>query len=342
MPTKTCYVEAIDNNDGKLWQDSIIQNYKIDCNQIQSDGDFISSRKQILANNDCAIYTATITKDCDKFYRNAYADELLFIHQGSGKLKSEYGDITLSPWDYVIIPRGTIYQLEFADYQSTQLFILESYSMLEIPKHFRNSYGQLLESAPYCERDIKTPQLQQAIVKKGDFQLISKFEQHYQLHGLEYHPFDLVGWDGFCYPWVINIKEYAPIVGKIHQPPSVHLLLTGNNFVVCNFVPRLYDFHPEAIPAPYFHNNIDSDEVIYYVDGDFMSRSGIGSGYLTLHQRGVPHGPQPGKTENSIGKKETHEYAIMIDTFNPLKKTEHFKHAMIDDYNQSWIEQDKE
>lgn len=210
--------------------------------------------------------------------------------------------------------------------------------MLEIPKHYRNEYGQLNETAPYCERDIRTPQLDDAIVQKGEFPLVIKYNNQYQMHGLEYHPFDLVGWDGYCYPWAINIKEFAPLVGKIHLPPSIHQLLSGRNFVVCNFVPRLYDFHPQSIPAPYYHNNIDSDEVIYYVDGDFMSRTDIGPGYITLHQKGVPHGPQPGKTEGSIGKKETHEYAIMVDTFNSLHKTQHFKQCMSNDYNRSWIE----
>lgn len=342
MPTKTLYVKQLSINPLIIWQDSLIQNYKIDTGKTRQRGDFIRARKPLMSNQDCVFYTAEITENCDQFYRNAYADELLFIHHGTGKLLSEYGKIELEQWDYVIIPRGTTYQLKFDDYSNTKLFILESYSMLQIPKNFRNEFGQLLETAPYCERDIKTPELTETKSEKGEFELIIKFNQTYQLHGLEYYPFDLVGWDGYCYPWAINIKEYAPLVGKIHQPPSVHLLLTGTNFVVCNFVPRLYDFHPESVPAPYFHNNIDSDEVIYYIDGDFMSRSGIDAGYMTLHQRGVPHGPQPGKIEHSLGQTETQEYAIMVDTFNPLNKTEHFKQCVVENYNQSWLENDKE
>ncbi|WP_199911745.1 homogentisate 1,2-dioxygenase domain-containing protein [Dongshaea marina] len=216
--------------------------------------------------------------------------------------------------------------------------MIESFSMVEVPKHFRNEYGQMLESAPYCERDIRTPSLQQATVEQGAFQLVHKFGDKYQVQTLEWHPYDLVGWDGYSYPWAFNIDDYAPLVGKIHQPPSTHLLFTTQNFVICNFVPRLYDFHPEAIPAPYYHSNIDSDEVLYYVHGDFMSRTGIDAGYLTLHQKGVPHGPQPGKTEESVGKKETHEYAVMIDTFAPLQLTEHVKKSMVADYNRSWLE----
>lgn len=237
-----------------------------------------------------------------------------------------------------MIPRGTTYQLKFDDYSAARLFVIESSTMVEVPKHFRNEYGQMLESAPYCERDIRTPILQEAVVEKGNFSLVCKFGDKYQLTSLEWHPFDLVGWDGCVYPWAFNIQEYAPKVGKIHLPPSDHIVFTAHNFVICNFVPRPYDFHPQSIPAPYYHSNIDSDEVLYYVDGDFMSRTGIEAGYMTLHQKGVPHGPQPGRTEASIGKTETYEYAVMVDTFAPLNLTEHVKNCMSIDYNRSWIE----
>jgi homogentisate 1,2-dioxygenase len=338
MPTKSLFVERLTIEHGRPWQDNLIQNYKLDTNACDASGNFITSRKKLLHNDDCAIYTAKVSEKCSQFYKNAYADELIFIHQGSGELLSEYGVIRFEKWDYIIIPRGTIFQLSFDDYQMARLFIVESFSMLEIPSHYRNDYGQLLETAPYCERDFKTPEFTDPIVEKGEFELIVKFRDNYQLHGLEYHPFDLVGWDGYCYPWAINIKDFAPIVGKIHLPPSIHMLLTGRNFIVCNFVPRLYDFHPQAIPAPYYHNNIDSDEVLYYVDGDFMSRADIDAGYLTLHQKGLPHGPQPGKAEHSIGQSQTDEYAIMVDTFNPLLKTAHVKKIMVEDYSRSWLE----
>lgn len=284
------------------------------------------------------MYTAKVTQDTHEFYRNAYADEIVFVHNGEGTLLSEYGELAVKQWDYLVIPRGTTYQLKFNDLTNVRLFVIEAYSMVEVPKHFRNEYGQMLESAPYCERDIRTPLLKDAIVEQGEFPLVSKFGDKYQVTTLEWHPFDLVGWDGCVYPWAFNITEYAPKVGKIHLPPSDHIVFTANNFVVCNFVPRLYDFHPQSIPAPYYHNNIDSDEVLYYVDGDFMSRTGIEAGYMTLHQKGVPHGPQPGKTEASIGKTETYEYAVMVDTFAPLNLTAHVKNCMSDDYNRSWIE----
>lgn len=338
MPTKTLQVRPYQLSHGDSWHDPLIQNYKLDSRLADTQGNFFSARNKLFFNADVAMYTAKVTEDTEEFYRNAYCDEVIFVHEGQGELRSEYGAIAIKKWDYLVIPRGTIYQLKFSDYKQVRLFVIESSSMVEVPKHFRNEYGQLLESAPYCERDIRTPTLQRPVVEQGEFPLVSKFGERYQQHDLEWHPFDLVGWDGCVYPWAFNIEEYAPKVGKIHLPPSDHLLFTAHNFVICNFVPRPYDFHPQAIPAPYYHNNIDSDEVLYYVDGDFMSRSGIEAGYLTLHQKGVPHGPQPGRTEASIGKKETYEYAVMVDTFAPLKLTEHVQSTMSTDYNRSWLE----
>lgn len=338
MPTKTLEVKPLSLDHGQEWQDALVQNYKIDSNQVDDQGNFFSARRKLMFNDDVAMYTARVTEDTEQFYRNAYADEIVFVHEGSGRLTSEYGEIKFERWDYLIIPRGTTYQLKFDAFDNVRLFVIESFSMVEIPKHFRNQYGQLLESAPYCERDIRVPELQPPVVQEGEFELVCKYGDRYQIHILQWHPYDLEGWDGFVYPWAFNIQEYAPVVGKIHLPPPVHLVFTARNFVVCNFVPRLYDFHPQAIPAPYYHSNIDSDEVLYYVDGDFMSRTGIGPGYLTLHKMGVPHGPQPGKTEASVGKKETYEYAVMVDTFRPLRVTEHFRRAMDPEYNRSWLE----
>lgn len=338
LPTKTLSVEATSIDHGKHYQDALRQNYKLDTKQLDHLGDFITARNKIFFNDDLAIYTAKVTDVCDHFYRNAYADEVIFIHSGSGKLLSEYGSFAIKQWDYLIIPRGTIFQLEFDDYQDVRLFIIESFSMIEIPAHFRNEYGQLLETAPYCERDIQTPELSSPIVEKGQFPLITKFAEQYQISHLQWHPYDLIGWDGFVYPWRFNIQNYSPKVGKVHLPPSEHLLFKAKNFVMCNFVPRLYDFHPKAIPAPYYHNNIDCDEVLYYVDGDFMSRTEIGAGYITLHPKGITHGPQPGKTESSIGKTQTQEYAIMIDTFNPLQLTDKVPECMNKNYQLSWLE----
>lgn len=339
MPTKTVRIERHNREDaGAVWDDALIQYYKFDTKRADRTGNFFSARNKFMHNDDVAMYSAKVTEDSTQFYRNSYADEVVFVHEGEGELRSEYGTIEIKKWDYLVIPRGTTHQLKFNSYENVRLFVIESFSAIDIPKHFRSEYGQLLEHAPYSERDFRTPILGDATVEQGEFELIAKFRDKYQKIILEWHPFDLVGWDGFTYPYAFNIEDYAPIVGKIHQPPPVHLVFTANNFVICNFVPRLFDFHPDAIPAPYYHSNIDSDEVLYYVDGDFMSRTGIGAGYVTLHPAGVPHGPQPGKTEASVGKKEVYEYAVMVDTFRPLKITEKVKDTMDDDYTSSWIE----
>lgn len=338
MPCKVLDIKPIDIEHGEVWENDTLENTKLDSTKTDGNGNFVSSRKKLFFNSDVALYTAKVTEETEDFYRNSYADEVVFIHEGEGTFYSEYGTIEFTKWDYFIIPKGTTYQLKFKSYDNVRMFVTESATMVEIPKHYKTASGQLLESAPYCERDIRTPELQAAIVEKGEFNLINKFGDKYQNVKLEWHPYDLVGWDGACYPWAFNIQEFAPIVGKIHLPPPIHLLLVANNFVICNFVPRLYDFHPESIPAPYYHSNIDSDEILYYVEGDFMSRTGIGAGYITYHPKGMPHGPQPGKTEQSVGKKEAYEYAVMVDTFAPLKMTEHVKNNRDKDYYKSWLE----
>jgi homogentisate 1,2-dioxygenase len=338
MPTKTIDIKRHSVDHGEHWEDSLIQYYKFDTIKSDKKGNFFTARNKQLHNDDVALYTAKVSEDTDQFYRNSYADELVFIHEGTGTLYSEYGTLEIKKWDYLIIPRGTTYQLKFDSYENVRLFVTESFSAIDIPKDFRSEYGQLLEHAPYSERDFRTPKLQEAVVKQGEFEVVAKFKDKYQLITLEWHPFDLIGWDGFTYPYAFNITDYAPTVGKIHLPPPVHVVFTANNFVVCNFVPRLFDFHEQAIPAPYYHSNIDSDEVLYYVDGDFMSRTGIKPGYITLHPMGVPHGPQPGKTEASVGKKDVYEYAVMIDTFRPLKLTSNVEKTMDSDYTSSWIE----
>ncbi|PIQ25846.1 homogentisate 1,2-dioxygenase [bacterium (Candidatus Blackallbacteria) CG17_big_fil_post_rev_8_21_14_2_50_48_46] len=338
MPTKVLRDEKLSLNHGQTWVDPLLQNYKAHSWRLKGGGNFYSARQKLLFNRDCALYTAQVTEPCTEFYRNAYADEVIFVHEGQGTLFSEYGKLQVKRWDYVVIPRGTTYQLEFEQPGPVHLFVIETYGMVGVPRHYRNEAGQLLETAPYCERDIQRPAFTEPIVEKGAFPVVVKYGEHYQRSFLEWHPFDLVGWDGAVYPWTINIQEFAPLVGKIHLPPSVHLLLSTPQLVICNFVPRLYDFHPQSIPAPYYHSNVDSDEVLYYVEGNFMSRTGIEPGSLTFHRKGLPHGPQPGKTEASIGQKETYEYAVMVDTFAPLEMTEHFRQCREEDYNQSWLE----
>jgi homogentisate 1,2-dioxygenase len=320
------------------WNDAPIEYYHFVTDKKQTKGDILTARNEFLKNDHCVISTAHITEDTDIFYRNSQMHEIVFVHHGKGWLLSEYGKIKFDEWDYLIIPKGTTYQLNFDDYKNNKVFIIESDTPYEIPSHFRNDYGQLTEEAPYYERDFRVPEFMEPIDKIADFKLMLKVRNKIFEFRLPHHPFDVVGWDGYLYPYAFNIKEYAPKVGKIHLPPPIHLVFKTDHFVICNFVPRLYDFHPQAIPAPYYHSNVDSDEVLYYVHGDFMSRTGVQEGSITLHPMGIPHGPQPGKTEASIGKKETDEYAIMIDTFQPLSVTKNVKATMVEEYSQSWLE----
>jgi homogentisate 1,2-dioxygenase len=328
---------AIDTS-GNDWKDAPVEYYHFVTDKKQSKGNILSARNEFLKNDHCVISTAHINEDSDFFYRNSQMHEIVFIHHGKGWLLSEYGKIKFEEWDYLIIPKGTTYQLKFDDYKNNKVFIVESDTPYEIPSHFRNEYGQMTEEAPYYERDFRVPEFMEPVDKIADFKLMLKVRGKIFEFRLPHHPFDVICWDGFLYPYAFNIKEYAPKVGKIHLPPPIHLVFKTENFVICNFVPRLYDFHPNAIPAPYYHSNVDSDEVLYYVHGDFMSRAGVQEGSITLHPMGIPHGPQPGKTEASIGKKETEEYAIMIDTFQPLKVTKNVKATMVEEYSQSWLE----
>lgn len=300
--------------------------------------DFLQSRAPLLVNNDIQIGVAAPRRSMsDYFYKNASADELLFIHRGSGKLRTLLGTIPFQYGDYLVIPRGMIYQIHF-DSEDNRIFYVESFSPIYTPKRYRNQFGQLLEHSPYCERDLILPTDLETHDERGDF--LIKIKKQHNLYPYVYatHPFDVVGWDGYNFPYGFSIHNFEPITGRVHQPPPVHQTFEGNNFVVCSFCPRLYDYHPRSIPAPYNHSNIDSDEVIYYVDGDFMSRNDVAPGHLTLHPGGIPHGPHPGAMERSIGKTETKELAVMVDTFHPLMVTED---AMkIDDgkYFKSWLE----
>jgi len=338
MPTSTLEVKEGNSVDFDAWDDAPLSYYHFFTDSQKKGGDFLSSRIYWLHNHNCETATAAPTKNADYFYRNSHAYEYIFIHRGSGILLSEYGELPFIEGDQIIIPMGTLYQMNFNDFNDNKLLIIESRTPFEFPKHFINDSGQLLEDAPFCERDIKIPEEINPVDQKGKFLLKIKTGKRIFEHTLDHHPFDVVGWDGYLYPYSINIKDYAPKVGKLHLPPPVHLIWVTQHFVLCNFVPRLFDFHPDAIPAPYFHTNVDSAEVLYYVEGDFMSRKGIKEGSITLHPLGLPHGPQPGKTEASVGAKETFEYAVMLDTFEPLHLTKNVIDAMDKDYFKSWIE----
>ncbi len=300
------------------------------------ESDYIKSRKVLFVNDDMHIGIAAPQKSMTNYYfKNADADEMIFIHKGSGKLKSMYGSIRFENGDYIIIPRGTIYQLEF-DSEDNRHLIVESFSAIETPSKYRNQYGQFLEHSPFCERDFKLPMDMETHDEKGEFLINIKKRGLIYPYLYATHPFDLIGYDGCSYPFAISIHDFEPITGRIHMPPPIHQQFQGNNFVICSFVPRMYDYHPEAIPAPYHHSNIDSEELLYYVDGDFMSRNNIEQGQITLHPGGLTHGPHPGAIERSIGKKETNELAVMIDPFEPVKITTEALKIEINDYYKSW------
>jgi homogentisate 1,2-dioxygenase len=306
--------------------------------EIKPENDFLDSRKVLLFNNDVWFGLAAPKKSLRTyFYKNADADEMLFIHKGKGTLRTFMGNIPFEYGDYIIIPRGMIYQIDF-ETEDNRLLFLESFHPIYTPKRYKNSGGQMLEHSPFCERDYKMPQDLETHDEKGDF--LIKIKKEGMIHEVVYatHPFDVVGWDGYNFPWAFSIHNFEPITGRVHQPPPVHQTFETPAYVVCSFCPRLYDYHPLAIPAPYNHSNIDSDEVLYYVDGDFMSRNNIKQGDITLHPKGIPHGPAPGAMERSIGQKETQELAVMVDTFRPLKVSD--AAIQIDDgkYYKSWVE----
>ncbi len=337
-PTQVMHVKAPQDIKPVVITESHMTSRKLKGFNVAPSTDFLESRKTLMVNSDVHIGVAAPSDSLtDYFYKNADADEMIFVHKGSGTLRSFLGNIDFEPGDYIIIPRGMIYQISFNNAEN-RLFYAESFHPIYTPKRYRNWFGQLQEHSPFCERDLKLPAILETFDQKGEF--IIKIKKQGFLHELSYaaHPFDLIGWDGYNYPYAFNIKNFEPITGRVHQPPPVHQTFETKAFVVCSFCPRLYDYHPLAIPAPYNHSNIDSDEVLYYVEGDFMSRTDIDQGYITLHPAGIPHGPHPGTYEKSIGKKSTEEYAVMIDTFRPLQLTE--EALQIDDgiYYQSWLD----
>lgn len=306
--------------------------------QVQPVSDYLHSRVPLFVNKELTMGLAAPSGSSqDYFYKNADADELVFVHRGTGTLRTQLGNIAFEKGDYLLIPRGMIHCFEF-DGDDNRLLYLESHDPLYTPKRYRNWFGQLLEHSPYCERDYKLPTELETHDTKGSFEI--KIRKQGILHSVTYasHPFDVVGYDGYNFPYGFSIYNFEPITGRVHQPPPVHQTFESKGFVVCSFCPRLYDYHPLSIPAPYNHSNIDSEEILYYVDGDFMSRNDVKPGQITLHPGGIPHGPHPGAYERSIGKTSTDEYAVMIDTFRPLAITQ--QAMALDDgtYYRSWME----
>ena len=315
--------------------DKTHRHHHIRTANLDSNGDAISSRIPLFFNSDVVISKAHVNESMDSLYRNGNADEVLFIHTGSGKLKSNFGNLALTLGDYVVIPRGVIWQIDVKE--DMRILVTESSAPIETPTRYRNKFGQLLEHSPFSERDIRTPDFV-GPVDDSPIDVEVKLRQGIQIYGYQHHPFDLVGWDGYYFPYIFNINDFMPITGKIHQPPPVHQTFQAHGFVICSFVPRLFDYHDESVPAPYAHSNVDSDEIIYYAEGEFMSRKDIESESVSYHPMGLPHGPQPGKIEESLSVKETNELAVMIDTFKPLNMTEAALAVDDEDYPYSWID----
>ncbi len=304
---------------------------------IPAGGDALEALMPLMGNRDVTLSLSRPTRSMGYHYRNAQAFEVWFAHEGEGQLETQFGTLSFAPGDYLVIPFGTTWRMELRSAEA-RFFVIESPSQIVPPRRYRNEWGQLLEHAPYCERDMRPPQQLVPSLERGEFEVRVKVRDTLTRHVLDHHPLDVVGWDGYLYPYAFSIHDFEPITGRIHQPPPVHQTFAADGFVVCSFVPRLFDYHPQGIPAPYNHSNVNSDEVIYYCDGNFMSRKGIDRYDITLHPSGLPHGPQPGATEASIGAKETAELAVMVDTFRPLEIVRGALEFEKPEYQASWLE----
>lgn len=303
--------------------------------QLKTGASMTLHRVPLLFNNDVILSTATPTHDDDFVYRNGQGDEVAFVTEGTGVLETQMGEIAFTKGDYLIIPRGILHRYRLRE-GPFRFLIIETPSYIRTPRRYRNEHGQLTENAPYSERDIRKPEQLTPNEKKGEYRVVVKKDHRFTELTLNHHPFDVVGWDGYYYPWALNIHDFEPRVGRFHLPPPTHQTFEADHFVICSFCPRPYDFDPAAVPAPYNHSNVMSDEVLYYANAEFMSRKGIEYGSITLHPDGIPHGPHPGRTEESIGKKDTGELAVMIDTFHPLKVTKNALEVEDGDYYKSW------
>ncbi len=304
--------------------------------QLPPIGDAVSGRQPLLFNADVTISLCVPEQPMYYHYRNAQGDELIFVHEGEGRLESTFGVLPFRAGDYLVIPIGTTWRMVY-DNSAPRMLVLESRGTIDTPKRYRNEHGQMLEHSPFCERDIRVPQELASYDERGTFPVLVHANNRRTVHYLGHHPLDVVGWDGYFYPWAFNIADFEPITGRIHQPPPVHQTFKGPNFVVCSFVPRKFDYHPQAIPAPYNHSNVNSDEILYYVEGNFMSRRGVEVGSITMHPGGLVHGPHPGTAEASIGKEGTEELAVMIDTFHPLQTAFLVRGIEDERYAFSWL-----
>ena len=302
---------------------------------VEPGGDPVGGRRCLMWNSDLEVSLCLPTEETEVFFRNGEGDEVFFVCEGSGTLETVFGSLAFREHDYVVVPRGTTYRFTLDDGPQTWL-CLHTPGEIETPNRYRNRYGQLLESAPYSQRDFHPPAELETHRERAEFELILRVRGGLQRYTLDYHPFDVVGWDGYVYPYTFNVHDFEPRTGRLHLPPPVHQTFQGPNFVICSFCPRELDYDPLAVPIPYHHSNLQSEEVIYYVSGEFGSRKGIEVGSVTVHPSGLPHGPQPGLVEKSLGMRRTEELAVMWDTFKPLRLTALAAELDKPDYAYSW------
>jgi homogentisate 1,2-dioxygenase len=336
-PTAVRQIEVVEKTEIPYEDEAALRPRHLLTADIDAGGDLISGRVPMMGNNDVVLYVARPTEAMPYWYKFAHGDDVIFVHDGTGVLETQFGLLRYRPGDYLVIPTGVIWRLLPDTGVEQRMLMIESYGHVVPPKRYLNNYGQFLEHSPFCERDIRTPEELITHDEKGEFELRVKARGNLTRFIYGHHPLDVVGWDGHLWPFAFNIEDFEPITGRVHQPPPVHQTFDGPGFVICSFVPRLFDYHPLAIPAPYAHSNVDSDEVLYYVEGDFMSRKGVERGSFTVHPNGIPHGPHPGKYEGSIGKKKTEEYAVMVDTFRPLRLTKYALPLEDEGYAFSWL-----
>ena len=318
-----------------LLKDESVHHRHLKTKNMVPKGDAISGRIPLMGNAECTWNQVYVAEPMQHYFKNADCDEILFVHDGEGTLHTMYGDIPFFPGDYLVIPRATIWKIEFKSHP-VRMLAIESVGEVTIPKRYMNNYGQMQEHAPYSERDFRPPSELVTIDEKGDFKVVVKTRGRYTEYSYDYHPFDIVGWDGYCFPYAFSIHAFSPIVGKLHMPPPIHQTFNAAGFVICSFCPRVLDFHPQAVVVPYVHSNVDSDEVLYYCNDKFGSRKGIEEGSITVHPLGIPHGPQPGVVEASIGATKTEELAVMLDTYHALYLTREALELEDPDYWKSW------
>ena len=335
-PTRVREIDLVSNVEIPYEEPGPLRHRHLRSKEIAGGGDGVGGRVPLMGNADVVISVARPREPMKYWYRFAHGDEVIFVHEGNGLLETQFGNLHYRPGDYLVIPTGVIWRLIPEPGTEQRMLVVEAFGHIEPPKRYVNRYGQFLENSPYSERDIRPPEELAPHDEKGEFEVRVKARGRITRYVYDHHPLDVVGWDGHLWPFAFNIEDFEPITGRVHQPPPVHQTFDGPGFVLCSFVPRLFDYHPLAIPAPYNHSNVDSDEVIYYVEGDFMSRKRIERASFTVHPNGIPHGPHPGTYEGSIGKERTDELAVMVDTFRPLQLTSHALALEDETYPYSW------